>query len=223
MKPQNADARRDERALLLRLDVLQFLASIAVWMAAFYIAILGKGLGLPDYEIGVVAIVYGLSLLFSNYFCGSLSDVYGARLFLIIGFLFSSIMFIVHVFVFDYMSLLWVRLITGVALGIYPGALYAIAHATRTRMGKFSSFGAMGSFVGLAGAGFISAAYGTRSLFLVGAIVLFAAFILALQVRGTNGSSERLSLRPTLTIRQNLSIYTSLLTRHTGANMVWTF
>jgi len=221
--PQNTDVGRDERALLLRLDVLQFLASIAVWMAAFYIAILGKELGLPDYEIGVVAIVYGLSLLFSNYFCGSLSDVYGARLFLIIGFLFSSVMFIVHVFVFDYMSLLWVRLITGVALGIYPGALYAIAHATRTRMGKFSSFGAMGSFVGLAGAGFISAAYGTRSLFLVGAIVLFAAFILALQVRGTNGSSERLSLRPTLTIRQNLSIYTSLLTRHTGANMVWTF
>ena len=221
--PQNTDLGRDERALLLRLDVLQFLASIAVWMAAFYIAILGKELGLPDYEIGVVAVVYGLSLLFSNYFFGSLSDVHGARLFLIIGFLFSSVMFIVHVFVFDYMSLLWVRLITGAALGIYPGALYAIAHATRARMGKFSSFGAMGSFVGLAGAGFISAAYGIRSLFLVGAIVLFAAFILALQVRGTNGSSARLSLRPTLTIRQNLSIYTSLLTRHTGANMVWTF
>ena len=221
--PQNTDLGRDERALLLRLDVLQFLASIAVWMAAFYIAILGKELGLPDYEIGVVAVVYGLSLLFSNYFFGSLSDVHGARLFLIIGFLFSSVMFIVHVFVFDYMSLLWVRLITGAALGIYPGALYAIAHATRARMGKFSSFGAMGSFVGLAGAGFISAAYGIRSLFLVGAIVLFAAFILALQVRGTNGSSARLSLRPTLTIRQNLSIYTALLTRHTGANMVWTF
>jgi DHA1 family quinolone resistance protein-like MFS transporter len=221
--PQNTDLGRDERALLLRLDVLQFLASIAVWMAAFYIAILGKELGLPDYEIGVVAVVYGLSLLFSNYFCGSLSDVHGARLFLIIGFLFSSVMFIVHVFVFDYMSLLWVRLITGAALGIYPGALYAIAHAARTRMGKFSAFGAMGSFVGLAGAGFISAAYGIRSLFLVGAIVLFDAFILALQVRGTNGSSARLSLRPTLTIRQNLSIYTALLTRHTGANMVWTF
>lgn len=220
---QNTDVGRDERALLLRLDVLQFLASIAVWMAAFYIAILGKELGLPDYEIGVVAVVYGLSLLFSNYFFGSLSDVHGARLFLIIGFLFSSVMFIVHVFVFDYMSLLWVRLITGAALGIYPGALYAIAHAARARMGKFSAFGAMGSFVGLAGAGFISAAYGIRSLFLVGAIVLFAAFILALQVRGTNGSSERLSLRPTLTIRQNLSIYTALLTRHTGANMVWTF
>lgn len=215
--------RKDERALLLRLDVLQFLASVAVWIAVFYIAILGKEMGLTDFEIGILAIVYGLSLLFSNYFFGSLSDVRDARLFLIVGFLFSSAMFLVHVFVFNYMSLLWVRLITGVALGIYPGALYSVARAARARMGKFSSYGAMGSFVGLAGAGFISAAYGTRSLFLVGAIVLFAAFILALQVRATNGTSERLSLKPTLTIRQNLSIYAALLTRQTGGNIVWTF
>lgn len=121
--------RKDERALLLRLDVLQFLASVAVWIAVFYIAILGKEMGLTDFEIGILAIVYGLSLLFSNYFFGSLSDVRDARLFLIVGFLFSSAMFLVHVFVFNYMSLLWVRLITGVALGIYPGALYSVARA----------------------------------------------------------------------------------------------
>lgn len=213
----------DEKTLLLRLDVLQFLASIAVWIAMFYIAILGSELGLSNFEIGMVATVYGISLLLSNYFFGSLSDVFGARPFLILGLLFSSIMFFVHIFASNYVSLLYVRLITGIALGIYPGAMFAIAHDTKARMGKFSSFGSLGSFVGLTGAGFVSEAYGTRSLFILGAIVFFAAFVVAVKVRGKSAASDKLSLRPTVTIKENLSVYAALLTRHTGANIVWTF
>ena len=81
------------KALLLRLDALQFLSSIAVWIATFYIAILGSELGLSNFDIGIIATVYGISLLLSNYIFGSLSDVYGARPFLILGLLFSSVLF----------------------------------------------------------------------------------------------------------------------------------
>lgn len=213
----------DEKTLLLRLDVLQFLASIAVWIATFYIAILGSEMGLSNFEIGTVATIYGISLLLSNYFFGSLSDVFGARPFLILGLLFSSVMFFVHIFASNYVSLLYVRLITGIALGIYPGAMFAIAHDTKARMGKFSSFGSLGSFVGLTGAGFVSEAYGTRSLFILGAIVFFAAFVVSVKIRGKSASADKLSLRPTITIKENLSVYAALLTRHTGANIVWTF
>ena len=223
LDPEAFSQSKDEKTLLLRLDVLQFLASIAVWIAAFYIAILGSELGLSNFEIGTVATVYGISLLLSNYLFGSLSDVFGARPFLILGLLFSSIIFFVHIFAFNYVSLLYVRLITGIALGIYPGAMFAIAHDAKARMGKFSSYGSLGSFVGLASAGFVSAAYGSRSLFILGAIVFLAAFIVSAPVKETATVSDRLSLRPTLTIRENLSIYAALLMRNTGANIVWTF
>jgi MFS family permease len=213
----------NESTLLLRLDVLWFLSSIAVWIATYYIAILGYELGLSDFEIGIVATAYGVSLLLSNYLFGALSDTFGAKPFLIAGFLFSSALFVVHIFVFNYVSLFYVRLITGVALGTYPGALFALAHSTKARMGQFSSFGALGSFVGLAGAGFLSEVYGVKILFILGATVFLAAFAVSFQIKAAHTSSSVVSLRPTATIRENLSTYVSLLTRHTGANAVWTF
>jgi MFS family permease len=213
----------DESAVLLRLDLLWFLSSIAVWIATFYVAILGYELGLSDFEIGIVATAFGVSLLLSNYLFGSLSDAFGAKPFLIAGFLFSSVLFVVHIFAFDYMSLFYVRLITGVALGTYPGALFALAHSTQTRMGQFSSFGSLGSFVGLVGAGFLSEVYGVKSLFILGAVVFLAAFVVSFQIKRERTASHVVSLRPTVTIRENLSTYVSLLTRHTGANAVWTF
>jgi MFS family permease len=215
--------RDDESALLLRLDVLWFLSSIAVWIATFYVAILGYELGLSDFEIGIVATAYGVSLLVSNYLFGALSDTFGARPFIIAGFLFSSVLFVVHIFAFNYISLFYVRLVTGVALGTYPGALFALAHRTRARMGQFSSFGALGSFVGLAGAGFLSEVYGIKILFILGAVVFLAALMVSFQINAAHTPSKVVSLKPTVTIRENLSTYVSLVTRHTGANAVWTF
>jgi DHA1 family tetracycline resistance protein-like MFS transporter len=213
----------DENALLRKLDMLWFLSSIAVWIATFYIAILGYELGLSDFEIGIVATAYAVSLLLSNYLFGALSDAFGAKPFLIVGFLFSSALFMVHIFAFNYMSLFYVRLITGVALGTYPGALFALAHNTKARMGQFSSFGSLGSFVGLVGAGFLSEAYGVKSLFILGAIVFLAAFVVSFQINREPTASRAISLKPAVTIKENLSTYASLLTRHTGANAVWTF
>jgi DHA1 family tetracycline resistance protein-like MFS transporter len=213
----------DENALLRKLDMLWFLSSIAVWIATFYIAILGYELGLSDFEIGIVATAYAVSLLLSNYLFGALSDAFGAKPFLIVGFLFSSALFMVHIFAFNYMSLFYVRLITGVALGTYPGALFALAHNTKARMGQFSSFGSLGSFVGLVGAGFLSEAYGLKSLFILGAIVFLAAFVVSFQINREPTASRAISLKPAVTIKENLSTYASLLTRHTGANAVWTF
>jgi MFS family permease len=213
----------DESALLLKLDMLWFLSSIAVWIAIYYIAILGYELGLSDFEIGIVATAYGISLLLSNYLFGSLSDAFGPKPFLTVGFLFSSVLFLVHIFAFNYTSLLYVRLITGIALGTYPGALFALAHDTRARMGQFSSFGSLGAFIGLVGAGFLSEVYGAKSLFVLGAVVFLGAFLVSLQIKRKPAPSGVVSLKPTVTIRENLSLYVSLLTRHTGANVVWTF
>lgn len=220
---KTATHSHNENALLLRLDMLWFLSSIAVWIATFYIAILGYELGLSNFEIGIVATAYGVSLLLSNYLFGSLSDAFGAKPFLIVGFLFSSVLFLVHIFAFNYTSLLYVRLLTGIALGTYPGALFALAHNTKARMGQFSSFGSLGSFVGLVGAGFLSEVYGVKSLFILGAIVFFAAFVVSFQIKRDPAAPSVISLKPTLTIKENLSVYAALLTRHTGANAVWTF
>ncbi len=189
----------------------------------FYIAVLAKELGLSDIEIGTIATLYGLCLLFSNYMFGSLSDILGTRQFLVSGFLFSSGVFLAHLFAFNYSSLLYIRILTGIALGVYPAALFSLAFNTNARMGRFSSYGALGSFAGLTSAGFLSTVYGTKSLFVLGSIAFFLAFVVSIGIREHRSVSDQNSLHPLKVVMENLPTYVALLIRHTGANIIWTF
>jgi MFS family permease len=134
-------------------------------------------------------------------------------------------MLLVHVLAFNYTSLLFARLITGVALGIYPGALFSLAAHVHARMGRFSAYGSLGGFVGYVIAGVLSGAYGTRALFVFGAIAVMVAFVLAMRLKTPKqvAATERPSINPKRTLKENLGIYMALLLRHWGANLAWTF
>jgi MFS family permease len=217
------DQNSHETSLLVRLEAVQFLASMAVSATGLYVVVLGKELGLSDVEIGTLVTGYSLSLLVSTYVFGTLSDVYGRRLFLITGFLFSSFMLLIHALVFNYASLLFARLVTGVALGVYPAALFSLAATAKARMGRFSAYGALGGFVGLMVAGVLTSAYGTRVLFIFGSVAVLAALVLAIPLKGGGQVAPRSPLNPRRTLRENLPIYAALLVRHSAANLAWTF
>lgn len=214
-----------ETSLLVGLEATQLLASMAVSATGLYVVVLGKELGLSDVEIGSLVTGYTLALLVSTYLFGTLSDMYGTKPFLIIGFLSSSLMLLVHVLAFNYTSLLFARLITGVALGVYPGALFSLAARVHARMGRFSAYGSLGGFVGFVIAGVLSGAFGTRALFVFGAAAVMMAFVLAIRLKTPKQVTvtDRPSINPKKTLKENLGIYVALLLRHWGANLAWTF
>jgi len=214
-----------ETSLLVSLEATQLLASMAVSATGLYVVVLGKELGLSDVEIGSLVTGYTLALLVSTYLFGTLSDMYGTKPFLIIGFLSSSLMLLVHVLAFNYTSLLFARLITGVALGVYPGALFSLAARVHARMGRFSAYGSLGGFVGFVIAGVLSGAFGTRALFVFGAAAVMMAFVLAIRLKTPKQVTvtDRPSINPKKTLKENLGIYMALLLRHWGANLAWTF
>lgn len=196
---------------------------MAVTATGLYVAVLGKELGLTNVEIGTIVTVYALALLISTYVFGAISDVYGTGPFLVGGFLFSGLMLLVHIFVFNYSSLLFTRLITGVALGVYPAALFSLASKRNAKMGRFSAFGALGGFLGLVIAAVVTGTFGTRALFAFGGLAVLVAFMFAIPLRDRGQIADAVSIDPRRTIKENLGIYASLLVRHSGANMAWTF
>ena len=212
-----------EARLLVRLELVQFLGYMAVTATALYVAVLGKELGLSNVEIGTLVTGYALALLVSTYVFGTLSDVYGTRPFLVGGFPFSGLMLLIHVLVFNYQSFLFTRLITGVALGIYPSALFSLASKMNAKMGRFSAFGALGGFVGLVTAGVVTGVFGTRALFVLCALAVFVAFALSIPLKDRGQVVDRASISPMRTFKENLGIYVTLLVRHSGANLAWTF
>lgn len=203
--------------------MVQFLGYMAVTATALYVAVLGKELGLSNVEIGTLVTGYALALLVSTYVFGTLSDVYGTRPFLVGGFPFSGLMLLIHVLVFNYQSFLFTRLITGVALGIYPSALFSLASKMNAKMGRFSAFGALGGFVGLVTAGVVTGVFGTRALFVLCALAVFVAFALSIPLKDRGQVVDRASISPMRTFKENLGIYVTLLVRHSGANLAWTF
>jgi MFS family permease len=212
-----------EPSLIVRLEWVQFLASMAVTATGLYVAILGKELGLSNVEIGTIVTVYAVTLVFSTYLFGMISDAYGTWAFLVGGFLFSGLMLFLHLLVFNYSSFLFIRLMTGVAQGVFPAALFSLASKANAKMGRFSAFQALGACLGLVVAGVLTSVLGTKALFAFGGVAVLAAFVLAIPLRDRGRVGGRVSIDPRGTIRENLGVYASLLIRHSGANLAWTF
>lgn len=90
-------------------------------------------------------------------------------------------------------------------------------------MGRFSAFGPLGGFLGFVIAGVVTNAFGTKALFAFGGITVIVAFVIAAPLRYRGQAASRVRIDPGKTIKENLGIYVSLLVRHSGANMAWTF
>jgi len=222
---ENGDEGWGDRnpGFVVRLEWVQFLASMAVTATGLYVTVLGKELGLSNVEIGIIVTVYAVTLVFSTYLFGMISDAYGIRSFLVGGFLFSALMLFLHLLVFNYSSFLFIRLMTGVAQGVYPAALFSLASKANAKMGRFAAFQALGACLGLVIAGVLTSALGTKALFAFGGVAIFAAFVLAIRLKDRGRFGGRVSIDPRGTIKENLGVYASLLIRHSGANLAWTF
>jgi MFS family permease len=186
-------------------------------------AILQNDFGASKDLIGLIAGGFAAAGFISSYAFGRASDMYGRRLILVLGLLLSG-----FATLFQLASLLWggisffayMRLLIGFCSGIFPAALLAYAYGTRAgRMGRFSAFGAAGWGIGNLAVGMFGVFYEGAYLFC--ASLLFASFALALMLPFSKEVKMQVPLFPARLIKKNASVYSAMLIRHTGANMIW--
>ncbi|MCK4478205.1 MFS transporter [Candidatus Bathyarchaeota archaeon] len=204
-------------------NLIKFLTLAAIMASWTYIPIFAKDLGIPNTEIGFIAAFYALTLSLSFFIFGRASDKYGRKLFLLAGLASSAIAFFLQIFAQDFLTLLTTRALVGFCFGIYPASLVAYVDEKKKDLSKFSSFGAFGWALGSLIAGLIAVYFTIKGIFIFGSLLFFIAFLTALKMRFGRHDSIGVPKFPIRIIKKNRSLYLSILIRHIGAHVMWTF
>lgn len=106
---------------------------------------------------------------------------------------------------------------------MYPSSLIAYVHEKRKDLSKFSSFGSLGWAFGSFIAGSVAFYFTIEGIFIFSSLFFFLAFLTASRIRFGLHRSIDVPKFPTKIIKKNLSLYTSILIRQSGAHMIWTF
>ena len=204
-------------------NLIRFLAFAAMMASWVYLPIFASDLGISDAEIGFIVAFYSVALFLSSFVFGRASDKYGRKLFLLVGLVLSAIVFFLQIFAQDFLTLLIIRVLVGFCLGIYPASLIAYVHENKKDLPKFSSFGSLGWAFGSFISGLIAVYFAVRAIFIFSSLLFFLAFLTALKMRFGRHDSIYVPKFPVKIIRKNLQLYLSILIRHSGAHMIWTF
>lgn len=206
----------------MRANSIIFFANSAIFSSWFFLPIFAtEDLNLTELDIGILFMVYGLTLLTSNYAFGILSDRMGRKQFLYIGLACSSITFGLQAGAWDFWSLLAVRAIAGFSIGIYPAALVAYVYEARQKMGKFSSFGSIGFGFGALAGGIIADLTDVRYAFLLSSGLFVVSLLFTVGLPSIEGKRYRIPFFPLDVIKKNKMVYASFLLRHSGAHAIW--
>ncbi len=212
----------------MKANAIQLLSSAGLFGPAVIVpVILQDQLGASKDLIGLIAGSFAAASFISSYFFGRASDVHGRRVILLIGLFLSGIataLQAVSVLVGGLEFFIAVRILIGFASGIFPAALLAYAYDTRGgKMGSFSALGAGGWGVGNLAVGLFGLFYeqAYAQVYLMCTIIIFASFVIALELPFAKETSMSVPLFPKALIKRNAPVYASMLIRHTGANMIW--
>lgn len=179
--------------------------------------------GASNNVIGLIAGSFAAAGFISSYMFGRASDAYGRRKVLLLGLVLSTFATLLQA-----ASLVWggieffafVRVLIGFCSGIFPAALLAYAYDTRSgKMGRFSAWGAAGWGFGNFAVGLFGTLYVEAYLFCAG--LLATSFALALMLPFSKEVRMHVPLFPLDMLRRNAAVYSAMLIRHTGANMIW--
>ena len=204
----------------MRPHYLQFLSNFAVSNSLLFIPLLIiEEFGGNEVDVGLITALYSLAAFFSAYYFGRAADQYGRRVILSIGLGISAVAFLLQVFANSLISLALIRALCGLAIGIYPGAIIAYAYETRYRLGKFSSYGALGWGAGTMLAGVLTLYF---RIFLASSLLFILAFALSLFLPYYGEKRLKVPFFPKKIIKDNLPEYLAVLLRHSGASGIWT-
>lgn len=207
----------------MRPEAIQLLSSAGTFGPVILVpVILAEDFGASEGIIGIVVGIFAAASFFSSYACGRAADVYGRRIILLLGLSLSAVVTLLHIVTLWLDSLylfVLARVLLGFAAGMFPAALLAYAYEIKSKMGKFSSWGAAGWGMGSLGIGMFGALYNWA--FLYCAAILSVSFAIALTLPFPKERRMHVPKFPIRVIKENAPVYASMLVRHTGANMIW--
>lgn len=204
-----------------RIAAIQILASGAFLASFTYIAIYASEAGLTKFHITLMASLYSMATFISAYVFGRLADRYGKRKVLLVG-LFSLIFFTAtQALSGDVFSFLTYRFFAGIGFGMFPAALAAYAFEARAKMGRFSSFGALGWGLALLLSGVVAQQFGVWSVFIFAAVMVALSLLVALRLDPIPEVRIRTPILPFKMIRKNYRVLLPFIIRHTTASAIW--
>jgi MFS family permease len=172
--------------------------------------------------IGIVVGAFAAASFVSSYASGRAADLYGRRKILLTGLFLSGVVTMMHVFTLMVDSLLLfvsARVLLGLCAGMFPAALLAYAYEMKSKMGKFSSWGAAGWGIGSLCVGLFGTVY--EGAFFACAAIIFVSFGIALTLPFPKEKRMYVPLFPVALLKRNAPVFSSMIIRHTGANMIW--
>lgn len=206
----------------LKIETMQFMAGAAILSSTTYIPILARDyLGADELYISLVVGAYAAASFLTDYVFGRAGDIHGRRLILRASMLLSFLSFSVLLLADNAETLLFVRIVNGLCIGVYPGALTAYAYESKIPMGRYSSYGALGWAVGTLLAGY-AAGTGIYLAFLVSTLFLAGGTASAMMLPPIPAQHMSVPFFPTEIVRRNLPILVAMLIRNCSAQAVWT-
>ncbi|MFN4336625.1 MAG: MFS transporter [Candidatus Nitrosocaldus sp.] len=213
----------------VKLKALNLFENSSLAASALFIPILANTLTGSYMLVGIIAAGYGVTQALSYAYFGRLADKDGRMVrFVRLGFLASSSAFFAHVLAYDGLTLMLVRLMAGVATGMYAGAMLALSHekGNNGKLAGIVSFGSLGWLLGSIVSSAIQQLTSSYALvFILSGSIFFAGFIasLGLKVRSDISRSKNNAIDTSLlhVVRKNCRVYTSFMLRHVGAAATW--
>lgn len=190
--------------------------------AVTYVPLLAREtLGISEIYVTFIVGAYASAAFVASYIFGRAGDIYGRRIVIRTGLLLSTISFALLLLSSSLEILFIVRIANGFCIGMHPGALAAYAYESKMKMGRYATWGSAGWGVGTLFAGY-AAAFDIYYAFLMSTIFLAIAFGSALTLPKAPEVSLKVPLFPVATFKRNMSVYMSVLIRHSSASAIWT-
>jgi MFS family permease len=213
----------------MKIPAIQFSIFASIFASIVFVPLFASELGASEFEIGIVVAGYGIAAFVASALFGRIADMYGRRRLIQIGFLAASIAMALQIIPGNWQSLLFIRILVGICIGIFPGALTAYAFESGMKMGKFASYGSLGFGIGAFIAGFAAFTWywreKTASIFIpifgASAILFIICFFISLKLPFVRDVKMKVPLLPLKVIKNNFPAYMSVLLRHTGACAIW--
>lgn len=203
--------------------VTTFFQYAGIAAVLMFMPVIASGVTDAIFEIGVIVASFSMAQIVSEVYFGRLSDRRGHRLlFVRAGLAACAIVYALNYFADDTHTLLFARIVAGVATGVMIPPLLAYAYEAgphKKRAASVVSFHALGWLAGIVAAGI---ANDTGLIFLASAGLFAAGLASSARLPDTRSRKETAPGTTRRVITNNKFLFVSLLLRHVGAVAAWT-
>jgi DHA1 family multidrug resistance protein-like MFS transporter len=209
----------------MREEAIQFLSNMSIFATTTFIPIIALSVNADPFMTAMIIVAYNLAVFVSNYACGRGADIYGRRAFLLVGLFLSAVAFAAHMLMKDLVSFTVVRILTGLAIGMWGPALLAYVFEAKKKLGKIMGFGGLGWGTGIFITGMLAIYWDSEALYermyLLSTVGMFISFGIAVSLPRLKEVKLKIPLFPIDVIKKSYPAYLALVIRHTGATGVW--